>query len=264
MIIAELKGKIPSKLENREDILTSNVFSFFKYSDRRLLKEYLLLLKLDISLHDSKSAEFHFWFSYDDGTEPDLIVICGKYYILFEAKLFSDFSPETSNIDSQILREIRKGKESAKNANMEFVYVALTAEYYKDKTKYSKYERLDYQFIWTNWQAITDFIENILTNTSIENDREFACDLYSLLVKKKLRSYIGIANLKIEYKFDYQNSVFYNIKSSKFKGEFSGYIQNLTEFAGVGQYHRFFKKTFFQNLNTIQYSSTENIFYNGN
>jgi hypothetical protein len=264
MILAELKGKIPSKLQDWEDILTSNVFSFFKYSDRRLLKEYLLLLGIDVSLLDTKSAEFIFWFSYDDGTEPDLIVICGEYYILFEAKLFSDFSRETSNKESQILREIRKGKESAKNTNNKFVYVALTAEYYKDKTKYSKYEKQDYQFIWTNWQVITDFIENILTNTSIENDRGFAFDLYSLLVKKKLRSYIGISNLKIQYNFDCQNSVFYNIKSSKFKGEFSGYIHTLTEFVGVGQYHRFFKKTFFQNLNTIQYYSTENIFYNGN
>ena len=265
MIIAELNGKIPSKLEDKEDILTSNVFSFFKYSNRQLLKEYLCQLGLDISLTDSKSAEFIFWPSYDDGTEPDLIVICGEYYILFEAKLYSDFSPKTSTIDSQISREIKMGRLSAKNANKRFVYVAITAEYYKDKTKYSKYENKDFQFIWTNWQTITNFIENSLTNNNnIQQDKEFASDLYSLLVKKRLRSFIGIINLKRQYNFDYSKSVFYNIKSSKFKGEFSGYMENLSEFLQIGQYSRIFRKSFFQNIKTFKDYSNGNIFYNGN
>ena len=48
MIIAELNGKIPSNLDGKEDILTSNVFSFFKYCDRQLLKDYLFHLGLDL------------------------------------------------------------------------------------------------------------------------------------------------------------------------------------------------------------------------
>ncbi len=32
MYQAELMGKLPSAVEHREDILTSNVFSFFKYT----------------------------------------------------------------------------------------------------------------------------------------------------------------------------------------------------------------------------------------
>ena len=140
MIIAELYGKIPSKLEDKEDILTSNVFSFFKYSDRNFLKEYLCQIGIEVSENDALEAEFLFWQRYDDGTEPDLIVICGKYYLLFEAKFKSDFSPKTSTIESQIDREIKMGKLAAKNENKEFVYVAITAEYYKDKKKYSKYE----------------------------------------------------------------------------------------------------------------------------
>ena len=93
MIIAELNGKIPSKLEDKEDILTSNIFSFLKYSSRRLLKDYLSLLGIDVTLNDSKNAEFIFWPKYDDRTEPDLVIVCGDNYILFEAKLYSDFSP---------------------------------------------------------------------------------------------------------------------------------------------------------------------------
>jgi len=61
MILAELQGKIPGKLEDKEDILTSNVFSFFKYADRRLLKQYLDHIGITISLHDAQNAEFIFW-----------------------------------------------------------------------------------------------------------------------------------------------------------------------------------------------------------
>jgi hypothetical protein len=43
MYQAELKGKLPEETEKMEDILTSNVFSFFKYSNRIIfLKNNLL------------------------------------------------------------------------------------------------------------------------------------------------------------------------------------------------------------------------------
>lgn len=263
MIIAELNGKIPSRLEDKEDILTSNVFSFFKYSHRQLLKEYLNLLSLEVSLSDSKSAEFIFWLSYDNGTEPDLVIVCGEYYILFEAKLYSDFSPKTSTIDHQILREIKMGKLAAENIEKKFVYIAITAEYYKDNSKYSKYENKDFQFIWTNWQIITNFIENNLAINNIQQDNDFANDLYSLLVKKRLRSFIGIANLKAQFDFLYSNTIFYNIKSSKFKGEFSGYVETLSVFPQIVQYKRIYKKSFFQNLKKSKEYTTHNLFYNG-
>ena len=151
MILAELNGKIPSRLIDKEDILTSNVFSFFKYSDRKLLKDYLAELGILVTSSESENAEFIFWPSYEDGTEPDLIIICGEYYLLFEAKLYSDFSPKTATADSQIEREIKMGKMSAENLNKKFVYIALTAEYYKNRQKYLKYETDEFLFIWTNW-----------------------------------------------------------------------------------------------------------------
>lgn len=264
MIIAELKSKLPSKLEHKEDILTSNVFSFLKYSNRRLLKEYLFKLGINVSLNDSKSAEFVFWPIYDDGTEPDLIIICGKYYILFEAKLYSGFSPKTKTTASQISREIHMGKLSADNENKEFIYVAITAEYYKDKTKYSKYENYGIRFIWTNWQLFTNFLEDKLINENLQQDKDFANDLYFLLVKKCLRSFRGFINIKGPDKFDNYKFVFYNNKSSKFKGEFSGYLENLAEFGQIGQYRRLFRKSFYQQLKTFKVYSNGNIFYNGN
>jgi len=36
MYLAEICGKLSSKVEGIEDILTSNVFSFFKYSKRTI------------------------------------------------------------------------------------------------------------------------------------------------------------------------------------------------------------------------------------
>ena len=81
MIIAELKGKIPSKMNDLEDILTSNVFSFFKYSNKLLLKDYLCQLGVEVTATESEKAEFIFWPQYPDGTEPDLVICCGKYYI---------------------------------------------------------------------------------------------------------------------------------------------------------------------------------------
>jgi len=42
MYLAELHGKLSQRIERMEDILTSNVFSFFKYSTREIfLKGYL-------------------------------------------------------------------------------------------------------------------------------------------------------------------------------------------------------------------------------
>lgn len=102
MYLAELHGKLSSKfdgknnslhsIERMEDILTSNVFSFFKYSSRDIfLKEYLNSLEFQVSEKEAKEAEFRFWPNYEDGTEPDLVIIVGKYYILFEAKYYSGF-----------------------------------------------------------------------------------------------------------------------------------------------------------------------------
>lgn len=264
MIIAELNGKISSKLEDKEDILTSNVFSFFKYSHRQLLVDYLGQLGIVVSLKDAENAEFLFWQSYDDGTEPDLVVVCGEYYILFEAKLYSDFSSKTSTIASQISREIKMGKLAAENLDKKFVYVAITAEYNKDKAKFLKYENRDFDFIWTNWQTITNFLETNLIRNSLLQNKEFAIDLYSLLIKKRLRSYIGIANIQRLQNFYNYSTIFYNLKTSKYKGDYSGFMEILADFERIGQFSKFYQNSFFQNLKTFKISLTENVFYNGN
>ena len=86
MYLAELHGKLSSRLERMEDILTSNVFSFFKYSTRDIfLKGYLNTMGFDISEQEANRAEFIFWPRYEENTEPDLVIIVGDYYLLIEA-----------------------------------------------------------------------------------------------------------------------------------------------------------------------------------
>ncbi len=262
MIIAELKGKLPSKFEDWEDILTSNVFSFFKYSNRILFKEYLGVLGIKISLADAKDAEFIFWLNYEDGTEPDLVVQCGRYYILFEAKLYSKFAPRTASIDAQIDREIKMGKLAADVFGGEFIYVAITAEYFKYNSKYSKYEDQDFRFIWTNWQQVARFLESIQPNLS-SRDSEFAIDLHFLLVKKRLRSYNGVLNLSSKFNLNSEKVIFYNVETSKYKGKYSGFVEMLSGFPRIETYYKFYDKTFFNLSATLTLQPTHKIFYDG-
>ena len=263
MIIAELNGKIPSNLDDKEDILTSNVFSFFKYSDRQFFKDYLSKLGLNVTLNESKNADFIFWPSYDDATEPDLVVVCGKYYILIEAKLYSDFSSQTEKLKSQIDREIEMGKMAARNIEKEFVYIALTSEYYKNKSKYIKYEKGDFLFIWTNWQFISNFIFEMSENELLKQNKEFAYDLFSLLVKKRLRSFVGIRDIKIQNRILIKPRIFYNINTSKFKGEFTGFLDNLSCFEKVLKFPNILRKSFFVSLDKFEFNHNQKIFYNG-
>ena len=132
MYIAEIQGKFTPSEERKEDILTSDVFSFFKYTKREVfLYQLLKYLQLDIVKSDMVKAEFIFWPSFEDGTQPDLIILVGKYYLLIEAKFSSGFSKSTDSIKHQLIREIEGGKLEAQNLNREFQIVAVTAHYTK-------------------------------------------------------------------------------------------------------------------------------------
>ena len=78
MYIAELRGKLSRDQENKEDLLTSNVFSFLKYAPREVfLFEYINYLGISITKEDARSAKFLFWTTYSDLTEPDVVIIIG-------------------------------------------------------------------------------------------------------------------------------------------------------------------------------------------
>lgn len=212
MYIAELKGKLSS----REDILTSNVFSFFKYSKRKqYLKPFLNELGFNITEKEANEAEFIFWPTYDDGTEPDIVLIFGSYYILFEAKLSSDFGKK------QLVREANGGKLEAKRIYKQFYLIALTADYSEPKEKFN-YIRKEVNFIWINWHRIAVFLEKRLQENIA--DRQFAEDLYALLIKKNLRIFDGYFDLFHKNKIVECKFAFFDFISAKYRGSFIGFL----------------------------------------
>lgn len=232
MYLAELRGKLSSRVERMEDILTSNVFSFFKYSTRTIfLKRYLNDLGFKVSDQEADKAEFKFWPIFEDGTEPDLVIIVGNYYLLIEAKYFSEFSEGVKKDDYQLLRELKNGKLDAKNYNKEFKLIAITADYYYKEEKFkviTKKAEFKSFFKWTNWQTVSSFLEDILNfHPNIkEPERVFAQDLCQLLDKKHLRSFQGITyagDLLESY-----SSIFFNAKTAKLRGDFIGFINSLS------------------------------------
>ncbi len=236
MYLAELHGKLSRNVERKEDILTSNVFSFFKYSRRDVfLKKYLeKLLGLQFPIEDLKSAEFVFWPTYDDSTEPDLVILIGSYYLLFEAKYYSDFGKESSTKKDQITREIEGGYLEATRLSKQFFYIAITADsvYREEKIPHSVQD-MPGKFVWTNWQRVSSLIEQLLSESHGLEHHELchAEDLYRLLDKKNLRSFNGF-NLKEQ--FAHYDQIFFNVESSKYRGDFIGFQDSLSDSKQIG------------------------------
>lgn len=234
MYPAELHGKLPSKTERSEDILTSNVFSFFKYSKRNIfLKGYLNSLGFSISDQDAENAEFFFWPRFEDHTEPDLVIIAGCYYFLFEAKYFSDFSDGNQITAPQLLREIEGGKYEAKNNKKEFILIVINRDHYYRKERFRIIPReLMSHFKWTNWQTVSFFLNTILNGNINLNkqERTFALDLYNLLDKKNLRGYQSITQILKEFNFasKQKESIFFEAKTAKYRGDFIGFLSSLS------------------------------------
>jgi hypothetical protein len=231
MYLAEIRGKLSRNNENKEDILTSNVFSFFKYADRKIfLYPFLKSLKLNISLEDASGAEFQFWPHYEDGTEPDLVIVAGKYYLLFEAKYFSGFSPETDRIEHQIVREIKGGRYEAQNRDKLFRAFAITAHYsftpeiFRDVPP--KYQD---QIKWLNWQQIALLLYQIIEEyPEISSETNlFADDLYTLLLHKDLRTFAGTQVLASASKIKSSpESIFFDAATASYRGDFIGFLDS--------------------------------------
>ena len=251
MYLAELHGKLSSRVERMEDILTSNVFSFFKYSSRDIfLKKYLNELGFNVSDREAEEAEFRFWLVFEDGTEPDLVIMVGNYYLLIEAKYFSEFSEGAKKDEHQLLRELKNGKLEAKNYDKEFNLIAITADYYYKKDKFVVIpQEFRPHFKWTNWQSVSSFLDNILSsNPNVKGpERDFCLDLYNLLDKKHLRSFQSITYNGSLLK-DY-SSIFFNAKTAKLRGDFIGFIESLSLTKGLKPVGK-----------TIFFSSTKKIF----
>lgn len=225
MYQAELRGKLPSRIKEMEDILTSNVFSFFKYSNSHIfLKSYLNSLGFKISVQEASEAEFRFWPRFEDDTEPDVVIIVGDFYLLIEAKYLSDVSP------SQLLREIEGGKLEASNYGKEFALIIITADYYYKEDKFASLPPEYRAYLrWTNWQGVSAFLGSILENNKFtrKQDRDFVSDLCNLLDEKNLRDFRGW-NIVFKMGMVYHTPLFFEGTTAKFRGTFIGFAQALS------------------------------------
>jgi hypothetical protein len=230
---AELKGKLSLSDEKKEDVLTSNVFSFFKYSTRKIfLKEYLRRLGFSVTDNEVETAEFLFWPRYEENTEPDLVLIVGIYYLLFEAKYFSDFGQETVTTRSQLIREITGGMLDAKAYQREFHLIAITADHYHKPWKFESIPHdLQQHLQWTNWQMVSRLLYDMLKYGWDLNceDRDFAQDLYYLLDKKNLRNFFGTHLAHRENpRLAQMVSIFFEAKTARHRGDFIGFLPSLS------------------------------------
>jgi len=215
------------------DILTSNVFSFFKYCNRAVfLRQYLEMLGFHISVNDVNNAEFVFWPRFEENTEPDLIVQVGGNYILFEAKYFSDFDDGNQKNKAQLVREIEGGILEARNNNENFFLVAITADYCHKPHKFSSIPSGYLSFLkWTNWHKVATLLQQILEGDSLltDREREFAWDLYSLLCKKNLREFRGVGIFDtLRYEPRRLDHIFFDAKTASFRGAFIGFCSCLS------------------------------------
>ena len=216
MYQAELRGKLSRGIEETEDVLTSNVFGFFEYADReQFLRNYLVKLELDVSVEQARTARFEFWPTYSDGTEPDLVIRVGDYYILVEAKLYSDFYRDRSNpAMDQLNREWLGGSTLAAKLGVKFKLLTITAESYPKSVAYEELES-NPDWIWSNWQFVALFLEETA-------DTPMSGHLLSLLKRKGLVGFAGFARLsQVELAVDSSARIFY--EPTKVRSGFSGF-----------------------------------------
>ncbi len=236
MYMAELRGKVSRKIENSEDILTSNVFSFLKYSNRLVyLKKFLRVLDIDASDGDLIDAEFLFWPRYDDGTEPDIVILIGPHYLLFEAKYFSPVAEENNCKAGQLVREFKQGISEAKNLGLAFRLVAITADSCSPDEILSDIPAIYRSSVdWVNWQTLAGILLNTLEEDG-ENasDQLFSEDLYDLLDRKHLRGFLSFNRLEGKHQSRAKDTLFFSAATATHRGGFIGFLNSLSTAATV-------------------------------
>jgi len=195
MYQAEIRGKVPQSIARSEDVLTSNVFSFFKYADRDIyLRRLMDLLGIPVTADGLKNAELSFWPHYGDGTEPDVVLVVGKYYLLFEAKYFSGVGAEDGNRAAQLIREIKMGRLEAGNLAKEFRLILVTSDTLCPECTLADIPQRDRRVVtWMKWQQVSELLLDARHQIDTRRvDDLFARDLYELLDRKHLRGFLSV------------------------------------------------------------------------
>jgi len=195
MLRAELHGKLPRDARRLEDLLTSYVFGYLELADRQVLRQYLGdVLGIEISRAEAEAAEFTFWPIYTDGTEPDLVIEAGDWYLLVEAKLHSGFGQDRGDEEkNQLRRELRGGSAAAEFAGRTFRLVTITAEPFCDPRRYDDIRGNDVdRWLWTNWQRFTEFLDGMNAGDRGRHGEQLRAVLY----KRGLRGFRGFSLLE--------------------------------------------------------------------
>ena len=118
---AEIYGKLDiersTPAERAEDLLTDYVFTTLRQIDRSLGLGPLLKMafpSLSWSVGELADAKFLFWPRFQDGTEPDLVILVGLRPVIVEAKYRSGFGVGESAERAQLVREYVAGVEWAR------------------------------------------------------------------------------------------------------------------------------------------------------
>ena len=262
MYAAELRGKLSASQERSEDILTSNVFSFFKYAKRSVyLSKFLSLIGVGLSDEELQEVEFVFWPTYEDGTEPDVVLLARDHYLLFESKYHSGFGAESEEREAQIPRELDAGRKDAKARDKAvFNMIAITDHpcYPSDSIPAGHQDEV----VWTNWQSVSEILLDVLEKKDTPNHL-LAQDLYDLLVKKRLRGFLSFDRLSGIYASRQFEEIFFSAASSSFRGQFIGFHQALEEKKPPALHQRklFFSRKYFVELPEVELEDSSFLFY---
>jgi hypothetical protein len=227
MFRAELHGKLPRPARESEDVLTSAVFGYLEVAPREVLSLYLRrVLDLPVSESDAEDALFQFWPTYPDGTEPDLVVEVGDYYLLVEAKLGSGFGVSSTDAEqNQLRREIRQGLSAAGVAGRTFRLVTITLEPFIDPRRYPDIHASDRSF-WrpTNWQRFTEFLDG-LDSQVIGLLGVQLRDLLHARGYRGFRGYLGVSSEKVPALSN--ERIFFAVGAARHAGGFRGFQASL-------------------------------------
>ena len=234
-------------------MLTSYVFGFLKYASRKMyLRRFLEEFEIQASKVDLENAEFRFWPALTDGTEPDVVIVVGDHYLLFEAKLFASFDLGNSCRQPQVVREIEGGLEEAAREGKQFHFVAVTADSCFPREALGCYPRQASVMRWVNWQSIARLI---LTQIEAHErvalpDGDYARDLLAILDFRNLRGYRGFDAIDMPATVRPPEPLFLAAQTFAYRGEFLGFRTTLGGLPVVEPVASplFFSRVFFANL----------------
>ena len=171
MIYAELKHKIP-ETKNSEDVLTSNVFTFFKI----LPEKYILQLICEMvpshiknQIKDRNVCEFSIWKRFSNLKEPEIYIkLEPEYHVFIEIKYRSPESGET---------QLKNYLDLIPSENKILIYLTADRTEPVWTTQKAIYQGLP--IFWVNWYKLKTVVEEFAKNESDEIVR----NIYNLIVR---------------------------------------------------------------------------------